>query len=189
MFVLNKNISSEALATFYRENQFVFPADESLSSLRVLQRLSPVSRQHIRFIGFDLRYPDLQGMLSEEDARRDWRRLIYFIDNHLNLPQLFLCIVSNWRNWWYEHDDDDFFSRDPKAVEHEILAPVRHMRGLRRVFLSTVWHDWEEQLLELEMTGEGISHLTAEEALQKLCAYPHDIWNLLRPRDYDWIEA
>ena len=143
MFVLNRNISSEALATFYGGNQFVFRADESRSSLRVLQRLSPVSRQHIRFVGFDIRYSELQGMVSEEDVRRDWHRLIYFIDNHLKLPQLFLCIVSGWRNWWYEHDDDDkeghlLIYRDSMAVEREILAPVRHLRGLRRVFLSMV---------------------------------------------------
>ena len=39
------------------------------------------------------------------------------------------------------------------------------------------------------MTGEGISHLTADEALHKFSTHPHDKWNLLRARDYDWIEA
>ena len=157
LFVSNKQISSETLEICYRKNKFVLCEDNPISNLNFLQRISPVLRHQIRFIEFNVDYTNLQGTSWIEDTRRDWHRLCHFMNNHLNLPRLTLCIIDHWR--------PRIQDKSLKALGQEIFRPLHHMRGLERVLLHITGYDYmESSILEMEMTGEGITHLTAEEA-------------------------
>ena len=91
IFCVNRQISAEALQTFYQNNIFIFDTSVGSAIGFIQQTLSPAARLHIRHLGLTSESVDYQELFREYH----WRALTTYMKLSLNIFSVTIHIPYN----------------------------------------------------------------------------------------------
>ncbi|MCJ1398827.1 Endonuclease III-like protein 1 [Xylographa trunciseda] len=161
-FRVSRQFAMEAREVFLSQNRFIFTGNPYRTIL-FFQNQPAEMLHYIRKIDFQLSISDvLNWPRPDNGGLHAWRTIVTFIAEHLNIPNLFLCLDAGQGYQLYNPGNDD--SDHARNFCHAVIAPLREdlrFRHLRR--FHVFWARFNQDEAEAERAVKGPDYDSARE--------------------------